>query len=144
MRVPPPVLVAAVMAAAWGLHRLAPLPLGGALPWLGAAWIAAGAALAAWAIATMVRGGTDPRPDKPDAALQEGGPFRHGRNPVYVGFLLVAIGLAVAWGDAWGWVGVVVAFAVLDRLVVAREEAYLRTRFGAAYSEYAGRVRRWL
>ena len=28
--------------------------------------------------------------------------------------------------------------------VVAREESYLERRFGGAYREYKGRVRRWL
>jgi protein-S-isoprenylcysteine O-methyltransferase Ste14 len=33
---------------------------------------------------------------------------------------------------------------LLDRLVVAREERYLRARFGDDYAEYAARVRHWL
>jgi protein-S-isoprenylcysteine O-methyltransferase Ste14 len=32
----------------------------------------------------------------------------------------------------------------LDRLVVAKEEAYLTTRFGAVYEGYRKRVRRWV
>ncbi|MEY4795097.1 MAG: hypothetical protein RL724_2033, partial [Pseudomonadota bacterium] len=32
----------------------------------------------------------------------------------------------------------------LDRLVVAKEEAYLTTRFGDAYEAYRKRVRRWV
>jgi protein-S-isoprenylcysteine O-methyltransferase Ste14 len=32
----------------------------------------------------------------------------------------------------------------LDRLVVTKEEAYLSTRFGAAYEAYRTRVRRWV
>jgi protein-S-isoprenylcysteine O-methyltransferase Ste14 len=41
-------------------------------------------------------------------------------------------------------VGVAVLHALLDRLVIAREEAYLGARFGAAYEAYKGRVRRWM
>jgi len=33
---------------------------------------------------------------------------------------------------------------VIDRFVIAREEAYLRRRFGAEYEAYCQRVRRWL
>jgi protein-S-isoprenylcysteine O-methyltransferase Ste14 len=36
------------------------------------------------------------------------------------------------------------AVLVIDRLVIVREEAYLRRRFGAAYDSYCRRVRRWL
>ena len=35
-------------------------------------------------------------------------------------------------------------FWVLDRRFVRREEIFLRGRFGAAFDEYCGRVRRWL
>jgi protein-S-isoprenylcysteine O-methyltransferase Ste14 len=41
-------------------------------------------------------------------------------------------------------VAVVVGHLVLDRMVVAKEEAYLATRFGAAYEAYRARVRRWV
>lgn len=34
--------------------------------------------------------------------------------------------------------------AVVDRLVIRREEEYLARRFGASYEEYARRTRRWL
>lgn len=34
--------------------------------------------------------------------------------------------------------------AIVDRLVIARDEAYLRCRFGAEYEAFTARVRRWL
>jgi protein-S-isoprenylcysteine O-methyltransferase Ste14 len=37
-----------------------------------------------------------------------------------------------------------VLFGLLDRLVIAREEAYLITRFGKDYADYLARVRRWM
>ena len=33
---------------------------------------------------------------------------------------------------------------VIDRYVIAREEAYLARRFGADYEAYRSKVRRWL
>ena len=35
-------------------------------------------------------------------------------------------------------------FAIMDRIVVAREEAYLERRFGDAFTQYRSKVRRWL
>jgi protein-S-isoprenylcysteine O-methyltransferase Ste14 len=142
--VPPPVLVALAVGLGWLLRRLAPVPVGAPLPWPGAAVAGLGLGLSVWAIAVMLRAGTDPRPDRPDRALLERGPFRLGRNPVYLGFLLVAAGLALRWADLWPWLAVPAGFLLLDRLVVAREEAYLRARFGAAYDAYRARVRRWV
>jgi protein-S-isoprenylcysteine O-methyltransferase Ste14 len=144
IRIPPPVLVAGLLAVAWGLRQVVPVPIGPPLPGFGALVIFAALALIGWAVLVMVRAGVDPRPDKPDAAMVEAGPFRFSRNPIYLGFLLMVAGFALRWGDLWGWVALAAAHLVLDRLVVAKEEAYLATRFGAAYEAYRARVRRWV
>ena len=144
VRVPPPVLVAGAIAAAWALGRTVPVPIGAPLPALGSTVLVLALALIGWAILTLARAGTDPRPDRPDSALVEGGPFRFGRNPVYLGFVLCAAGFALRWGTLWGWLAALGTYLALDRLVVAREEAYLAARFGEAYDAYRGRVRRWL
>ncbi|MGH8312708.1 MAG: isoprenylcysteine carboxylmethyltransferase family protein, partial [Gammaproteobacteria bacterium] len=33
---------------------------------------------------------------------------------------------------------------LIDRLVIRKEERYLDAKFGDAYRQYRGRVRRWL
>ncbi len=144
VRIPPPVFLAAVMAGAWGLDRVWRIQIGPAAPELGAMVAALAVALIGWAILVMLRAGIDPRPDKPDAAMVETGPFRFGRNPIYLGFLLIATGFALAYGTLFPWIGVVVLHGLLDRLVIAREEAYLEGRFGAGYLAYKARVRRWM
>ena len=137
-------MVAGAIAAAWVLIRLLPLPIGEPLPGFGAMILFLGLALIGWSILTMVRAGTDPRPDRPDAAMVENGPFRFSRNPIYLGFLLIAAGMALRWGDLWGWIAVAASHLMLDRLAIAREEPYLAQRFGAAYEAYRARVRRWM
>jgi protein-S-isoprenylcysteine O-methyltransferase Ste14 len=144
VRVPPPLLVGGLVLAAWGLRRLLPLPVAEPLPALGLAVILVALGLILWALAVMLRAGTDPRPDRPDAVLVEAGPFRFSRNPIYLGFLLAAAGFALRWGDLWGWAAVFASLFLLDRLVIAREEAYLAARFGPAYEAYRRRVRRWM
>lgn len=144
VRLPPPVMVAGVLAVAWALGRVLPVPLGPPLPAAGNAVLFLALAWMGWAVLVMVRAGTDPRPDRPDSALLETGPFRWSRNPIYFGFLLVTAGFALRWGELWGWLGVCVSFALLEKLVVAKEEAYLAARFGAAYEGYRRRVRRWV
>ncbi len=144
VRLPPPIMVAGVMALAWGLDQLWSVQIGPPAPGLGGMVIFLALALCGWALIALVRAGNDPRPDKPDEALVEAGPFRFSRNPIYLGFLLGATGLALSWGTLWGWLGVVATHALLDRLVIAREETYLAARFGAAYEAYRGRVRRWM
>lgn len=144
VRVPPPVTVAGVVLLGWGLSLVLPVPLGPPLLPLGNTLIFAALVLIGWAAIVMIRAGVDPRPDRPDAALLERGPFRHSRNPIYLGFLLVAAGFALRVGDLWCWLAVAASFAVLEKRVIAREEAYLAARFGEAYAGYRARVRRWL
>ncbi len=144
VRIPPPVMVAGALAVAWVMQRVIPVPLGPPAPAIGSLVIFAGFALIGWAVLVLVRAGNDPRPDKPDAAMVESGPFRFSRNPIYLGFLVLLAGFALRWGDLWGWIALVASHLMLDRMVVAKEEAYLATRFGAGYEAYRSRVRRWV
>nr|WP_246522917.1 isoprenylcysteine carboxylmethyltransferase family protein [Neoroseomonas eburnea] len=126
------------------MQRVLPVPLGPPLPEFGALVIFAALALIGWAVLALVRAGNDPRPDRPDAAFVEAGPFGFSRNPIYLGFLVATAGFALRWGDLWGWLAVVASHLMLDRLVVAKEEVYLAARFGSAYEAYRRRVRRWV
>ena len=144
VRLPPPIIAALVMGAAWLLDRVWTLQVGPPAVALGGMVIFLAIGLAGWAVLVLVKAGNDPRPDRPDATMVETGPYRRSRNPIYLGLLLGATGLALIWGTLWGWLGVAVLHGVLDRLVIAKEEADLATRFGAAYAAYQGRVRRWM
>ena len=144
VRLPPPLLVGGALALAWLLHLFFPVSLGPPLPEYGMLVLFLGVALIGWALLVLVRAGNDPRPDKPDAAFVMAGPFRFSRNPIYLGFLVVVLGFALRWGDLWGWLALIGCHLALDRLVVVKEEAYLHTRFGAAYEAYRTRVRRWV
>jgi protein-S-isoprenylcysteine O-methyltransferase Ste14 len=144
VRIPPPVIVAVVLAVAWLLDRVWTIQIGPPAPALGGMVIFLAIALIGWALLVLVKAGNDPRPDRPDAAMVESGPYRLSRNPIYLGLLLAATGLALVWGTLWGWIAVVVLHGLLDRLVIAKEEAYLAARFGASYEAYKARVRRWM
>jgi protein-S-isoprenylcysteine O-methyltransferase Ste14 len=143
VRLPPPVLAAGAIAAAWVLQRILPVSLGPPAPALGGMVIFLALALIGWALLVLARAGNDPRPDRPDTAMVEAGPFRFSRNPIYLGFVLATAGFALRWGTLWAWIAVFGLHLALDRLVVLREESYLASRFGAAYEAYKGRVRRW-
>jgi len=70
-----------------------------------------------------VRAGSYPRPDKPDSALIESGPFRFSRNRITLGILLVTAGFALRWGDLRGWLAVCASYALREKLAIARDEA---------------------
>ena len=60
--------------------------------------------------------------------------------------LLVAfyVGLVVFVNSLWPLVLLPVVIGMVQRQVIAREEAYLEAKFGDEYRAYKGRVRRWL
>ena len=144
IRIPPPVLVVFALILAWGLQQLVPVQLGPPAVALGGMLIFLAMAWVGWAILVMVRAGNDPRPDKPDTHFVETGPYRVGRNPMYLGMIGFLAGVALSWGTLWAWLAVGAVFLALDKLVVRREEAYLRTRFPEEYAAYAARIRRWI
>ncbi len=141
---PPPVVVAAGLVVAWVLGAVLPVQLGPPTPALGGLMVFASIAWLGWALLVMVRAGNDPRPHTPDTLVVRGGPYRFGRNPIYLGFVGFLAGVALAWGTLWAWLAVGAVFLWLDFAVIRREELYLREKFGAGYAEYAARTRRWL
>lgn len=73
-------------------------------------------------------------------ALATGGPYAHTRNPLYLGSVLMALGLAVASASPW-CLGLVVLYLSAFYPAVMREEAaFLRARFGAEYTSWAADV----
>ena len=75
--------------------------------------------------------------------LVTGGPYGRCRNPLYVGNVLlwVGVGLFAGWAWALGWLGLL---GLHYSLVVRWEEANLAARLGAPYRAYLERVPRWL
>lgn len=140
----PPLAYLAAIALGVGLHRWWPLPArpDGWLP-AGVTLVALGAALLVWAKVVFDRHRTPLEPWKSTTAIVDEGPFAHARNPVYIGFALIQVGIGV-WIDALAVVLLVIVPALMTaRLVVPREEAYLRRKFGAVYEDYCSRVPRW-
>ena len=149
VRVYPPVFFAAGIAAGYILDWLRPLPLCAdalrpAMRAAGFAALALWLVLDGWALALLLRAGTSPNPMRPTTALVSTGPYRISRNPIYVGYVFLQIGLALLAGSAWLVLTLVPVLFLLDRFVIQREERYLETTFGDAYLRYRGRVRRWL
>jgi protein-S-isoprenylcysteine O-methyltransferase Ste14 len=97
-----------------------------------------------WALVTIARHRTALLPGGTTTTVIETGPFARSRNPLYVGLLVGAAGVALLAGSLWALVAVPLAWALLRWGAVVPEERYLAAKFGAAYTEYAGRVRRWL
>lgn len=157
-RLLPPESVARIRAFRW---RNAPLPephliglavgtlLGLVLPWrvfsrgwvghvVGWPVIVIGAALAVAAVSAAAEVDLE-RPGR----LVAGGPYRFSRNPMYLGWTLLAIGIPLVVNMAWPLV-LLPFVLVVTHLVVLREERDLEAEFGESYASYRARVRRYL
>jgi protein-S-isoprenylcysteine O-methyltransferase Ste14 len=113
-------------------------------------WIAAGLlvlvglALAAAGIRNFSHAETPVPTNQPVRALVTTGIHGWTRNPIYIGLFLIYGGIAIAARSAWTLLLTLPLAITIRYGVVAREEAYLERRFGDAYRDYKGRVRRWL
>jgi len=143
---PPPLIYLGGLGIGFALDAVvggASLPPRVARP-VGAALIVAGAGLMGTFVRAFGRARTPVDPYSPSEAIVTDGPYRLTRNPGYLGMTLTYAGIAIVWNAPWALVPLPVAIAVIDRGVVAREERYLERKFGARYTDYKRRVRRWI
>lgn len=143
---PPPLVYLVCLAGGFGLDALLPsASLPDALEaWLGWTLVIAGLGLLGSFVAAFGRARTPVDVSQAATTLVTTGPYRLTRNPAYLGMTLVYVGIGVLSEALWTFVPLVIALAVVDRWVIAREERYLERRFGEEYLEYKMRVRRWL
>jgi protein-S-isoprenylcysteine O-methyltransferase Ste14 len=91
--------------------------------------------------AYIIRGGKDRQVYAEELVTR--GLFRHGRNPLYVGNLLILAGLLIVWNSPVAYAVGVPFFLVGYVAIVAAEEAFLRRKFGPQYDAYCAAVPRW-
>jgi protein-S-isoprenylcysteine O-methyltransferase Ste14 len=93
-------------------------------------------------LAYIVRGGKDGKVYADELVTQ--GIFNHCRNPLYVGNILMLLGVGIL-SNSLVYVAIIMPlFMLIYHAIVLAEENYLRTRFGASYVAYCKRVNRWI
>ena len=146
-RLLPPRAFLAALAVLGALHALLPLRDLGLPPALRGAGVLLAVAAVGHAVAARGRServGTGVVPFSPATQLVTDGPFRFSRNPMYLAMIGALGGVALAAGSLAVWVVPIVFGLWLRRAFVLPEEAFMAERFGEAYTQYRGRVRRWL
>lgn len=143
LRIPPPVYALTLLGLAAGLEQTLPLPVNLALPYLGMALALAGLGLAVSAWWPFYRFKTTPIPTGVPRALVRDGPYRHTRNPMYLGVLSVLLGVVFYLGSPYYLLSAAGFFLVVDKLFVPYEEAKLEHLFGDDYVRFKHNVGRW-
>jgi protein-S-isoprenylcysteine O-methyltransferase Ste14 len=148
LRIPPPVVALLTAGAMWGVSLAAPLmSMPERLRMLAGIAIAlAGVATAISGVVAFRRAKTTVNPLRPEtsSSLVTFGIYRFTRNPMYAGLTLVLLGWAVYLASVWALPGPVVFVLYMTRFQVVPEERVLMGLFGATYSEYQAKVRRWI
>jgi protein-S-isoprenylcysteine O-methyltransferase Ste14 len=76
--------------------------------------------------------------------LVQDGIFAHSRNPLYVGNMMVFLGLFIVLNSTWGYLIGVPFFYIAYLSITLAEEDFLRKQFGEEYVAYCRRVNRFL
>ena len=82
-------------------------------------------------------------PDRDKTELVTTGIYRYSRNPAFLGFDLMYIGVLLMYGNLLT-LGFSVFAMVMLHLQILQEERYLEGVFGEAYAAYKGQVFRYL
>lgn len=116
----------------------------GAMEVLGLIVAATGGALALWCVLSFSRVGRGtPAPFDPPRRLVQQGPYRHVRNPMYLGAVIVLCGAGVFYRTV-ALVAYAAAFLLAAHLfVLMYEEPTLTRLFGEEYAAYRARAGRW-
>jgi protein-S-isoprenylcysteine O-methyltransferase Ste14 len=147
VRVPPPLLFLVAIVLAVGLGWVWPRDpwFGGMLRWiLAAGSLVGGIYLTASALGVFRRMGQDPKPWLPTPAITTEGPYGVTRNPMYLGLVMLVVGIGHLVGNGWFSITAVLAAIAVQKTAIEPEEAYLERKFGEDYLAYKRKVRRWV
>jgi len=107
---------------------------------------AIGAGIGLWAYMAFQKFDTTTSSSAPDTTtkLVITGVFNYSRNPMYLGYLLVLIGVALLLANPVMWAVPVIFIIYITRFQIIPEERALQHLFGDDYSEYRKNTRRWI
>ena len=142
----PPIIALMFIVLAYFLGRFAPLPFvaPAILRNLGLLMAFIGFLLGIGAFLEFRNARTTVDPHGSSQQVVTSGIYRFTRNPIYLGFLLMVMGLPLNSGLYWGVVMAPFYIFLMNRLVIEHEEDYLEKKFGKTYASYKAQVRRWL
>jgi len=148
LRIPPVALVIGVAVLMWLAGECAP-ELSVRFPFQRVvAWVLAfsGMIICILGVAAFKRAATTVNPTKPESSssLVTAGIYRRTRNPMYLGFLLMLAGWAVARANIVAFLGLPAFVLYISHFQIKPEERALMSIFGDGFKTYCSGVRRWI
>jgi protein-S-isoprenylcysteine O-methyltransferase Ste14 len=142
----PPLVYLTSIALGLLIHLIWPvqwLPASLNMP-IGVVVVLAAVVLFISSVRTFRRAGTPVPGNLPTTTIVCKGPYGFSRNPIYLAFTLLQLGLAAWINNVALLITLLPAAALMALVVIPREERYLEARFPSEYAEYKRAVRRWL
>lgn len=93
-------------------------------------------------LAYIIRGGKEGKVYAEE--LVTTGIFNHCRNPLYVGNILMLLGVGVLSNSLLYMAVIMPLFLLIYQAIVLAEENFLRRKFGPSFDQYCSRVNRWI
>jgi len=90
----------------------------------------------------IIRGGQNRRVHAETLVTE--GIFAHCRNPLYIGNILVSVGMGLASNSLIFFLFISILIIFIYEAIVRAEENFLRNKFKADFDSYTKRVNRWL
>ena len=81
--------------------------------------------------------------DIPPALITKG-LYAFSRNPFYLSYVIITLGVACVFGSLTAFIGPLLCVAVMQFIVIPAEEKQLQATHSEAYKHYKSRVRRWI
>jgi len=147
LKIPPPIwafLYLALAGAVSAAYPWKPIASPAAVP-LGIVLVVTGFTISFLSMSLFLRRGAQLNPaSESHATLVTNGPFRFTRNPMYLGLVVLTLGIAFWVGSLPMFAVPLLVFATTNWVHIPYEEARMRREFGEAYETYGARTRRWL
>lgn len=87
---------------------------------------------------------TTVKPFEESTSLITTGVFRLSRHPMYLGMVLILVGIAMLLGSLLPFLVIPVFAVLMDVIFIRTEERMLAHKFGDAWRQYQENVRWWL
>ncbi len=142
----PPTYLAIAVILILTIHFALPLAHVMEMPWrlAGIIPLVLGALLNLAADSSFKRYNTTVKPFKKSTTLVTGGVFRICRHPMYLGFVLILLGIAVLLGSLSPYLVVILFALFLEFIYIREEERMLSEQFARQWEDYCERVRKWI
>lgn len=145
-KIPPPVYLMLALLLEACLNVWLPIARFASSPYTyaGAVLVVCGTLMTGHSARLFNKASTPLLPFERSTTLITHGPYRFTRNPMYVGLVLILLGVAILQGTVGALLPIPPFIWIIRSSFVLGEERFLESLFGNEYLAYKRKVRRWL